>query len=99
MTGLGVSLGMLGLALLEARDLRGIRSEMDIKGADIEALAVRERSTEMRQKLWLVGGGVALIAGGVLYVTGRNARKKAEAMYVAPTLMKGGGGITAGRRF
>lgn len=98
-TGLGVSLGMLGLALVEARDLKGIRDEMDIKGADLEALAARERSTEMRQKMWLIGGGVVLLAGGISYVTGRNARKKAEAMYVAPTFTKGGAGLTAGRRF
>lgn len=98
-TGLGVSLGMLGLALIEARDLQGIRDEMDVKGADLDALAARERSTEMRQKMWLIGGGVVLIAGGISYVTGRNARKKAEAMYVSPTFTKGGAGLTAGRRF
>ncbi|HSN25382.1 MAG TPA: hypothetical protein VLT45_03830 [Kofleriaceae bacterium] len=64
--------------------------------ANLEARAAMHQSREM----WaLAGGGLALVTGGVLYLTGRHDRHKAEAAVLAPTLTKGGAGLTLGGAF
>lgn len=101
LSGLAGSLAFLGLALYESGKVRDLHEQQrtDDPNADQDALARRVGSSELRQKLYLAGGGALLITGGLLYITGRNARKKAERLMVAPTLYKGGAGVAAGRRF
>ncbi len=98
---LGGTVATLGLALYEARKLMTIREDMAVNssGAELAALQDRESSASLRQKLFLGVGGAALLTGGLLYVTGRNDRKRAERAYVAPSLAKGSGGLVVGRRF
>jgi hypothetical protein len=98
---LGGSVAGLGLALLEARDLKATRADIDTAapGTDLDALRDRERGTALRQKMFLAAGGVAMLSGGLLYVTGRNDRIRAERAYVAPSLTKHGGGLVLGGRF
>ncbi|HEY5945495.1 MAG TPA: hypothetical protein VIV40_08385 [Kofleriaceae bacterium] len=98
---LGGSLGSLGLALLEAHRIDGLRSEIaaNAPGADLDALADRKDRAQLREKLFLGIGGVALVTGGILYVTGRADRKRAERAYVAPSLMKNGGSLVLGGRY
>jgi hypothetical protein len=98
---LGGSLGALALALLESGTINDIREEIaaNAPGTDLDTLRDRKSSAEVRQKLWLGAGGIVMITGGILYVTGRADRKRAEAAYVAPTLMKNGGGLVYGRKF
>jgi hypothetical protein len=98
---LGASVASLGIALLEARRIDNITEEIDADapGADLDALAARRDSAELRQKLFLVGGGATLITGGILYVMGRADRKRAERAYVAPSLMRNGGGLVLGGKF
>lgn len=97
----GGCLASLGLALVEARRLVEIRDDMrtNAPGTNLDALADRESSAGLRQKLFLGVGGAALITGGILYVTGRADRKRAERAMVAPTLTKGGGGLAVSGRF
>lgn len=97
----GTSVASFGLALVEARKLRDIREDLEATppGASLDALENRRDSASLRQKLFVLGGGVALVTGGILYVTGRNDRKRAERAYVAPSLVKGGGGVVLGGRF
>ena len=98
---LGGSVASLGLALLEARELKNIRADQraSAPGTDQDALADRERSASLRQKLFLGAGGGALLTGGLLYVLGRNDRIRAERAYVAPSLTTRGGGLVLGGRF
>lgn len=98
---LGGCVASLGFALLEARKLTEIREDMrtNAPGTNVGALADRESAAGLRQKLFLGIGGAALITGGILYVTGRADRKRAERAMVAPTLTKGGAGLAVGGRF
>lgn len=98
---LGGSVAALGLALLEAQRIARIQTELatDDPGLDIDSLHAREDSAAFRQKMFLISGGVAMITGGILYVTGRNDRKRQERAYVAPSLLKNGAGVVMGRRF
>lgn len=103
LSGLAGSLAFLGLALYEARALTNLGEDMraakNDPSVDFDALADREDSARLRQKLYLVAGGAALITGGILYVTGRNDRKKAERALIAPTVTKNGAGLVYGRTF
>jgi hypothetical protein len=101
LSGLGGSLVFLGLSLWEGDKLRDIHKQQrtDDPTVDQDALADREGSASLRQKLYLIAGGATLITGGILYVTGLNARKKAERTLVAPTVSKNSAGLTLGRRF
>ena len=98
---LGGSLASLGLSLWESSKADVLRKEIadNAPGTNIEALESRKSSAELRQKLWLGAGGVTLVTGGILYVLGRADRKRAERAYVAPSLMKNGGGLTVGGKF
>lgn len=97
----GGSVVSLGMGLVEARTLRDMREDLAATppGASLDALEDRRDRAALRQKLFIVGGGVALVTGGILYVMGRKDRKEAERAYVAPTLVKGGGGVVLGGRF
>jgi hypothetical protein len=97
----GGSVASLGLALLEGGTLKDIGEDIQTTppGSSLDALEARRDRASLRQKLFLIGGGVTLITGGILYVTGRNDRKRAERAYVAPSLVKGGGGVVLGGRF
>jgi hypothetical protein len=101
LSGLGGSLVFLGLSLWEGSKLRDIHKQQrtDDPTVNQDALADREGSASLRQKLWLVAGGATLITGGILYITGLNARKKAERTLVAPAVTKNSAGLTLGRRF
>ena len=98
---LGGTLTSLGLSLYEARKITEDRRTIAASkpGTDIDAVQDRKESAELRQKLWLAAGGATLITGGLLYITGRADRKRAERAYVAPSLSKGGGGLVFGGRF
>jgi tetratricopeptide (TPR) repeat protein len=98
---LGGSVASLGLALLEGQQVKQLREKQDLNvpGTDLDALADRERSADLRQKLYLGAGGVTLITGGILYVLGRADRKRAERAYVAPSLTKNGSGLVLGGSF
>src|SRR5687768_980183 len=91
---LGGSLATLGLAVYESRKITEDRLTLAANkpGTDIEAIVDRKESAELRQKIWLAAGGVTLITGGLLYISGRADRKRAERAYIAPSLAKGGGG-------
>lgn len=98
---IGGSIGCLGLVLFEAHEIKQLNAEIaeDRPGADIDALTHRKDNAALRQKIWLAAGGVALLTGGILYVTGRADRKRAERAYVAPRLTKHGGGVVLGGIF
>ena len=98
---MGGSIASLGLVLLEAQKVQQLRKDIanDRPGTDVDALEDRKASAQLRQKLWLGVGGVALITGGILYVIGRADRKRAERAYVAPSLTKSGGGLVVGGTF
>jgi hypothetical protein len=98
---MGGSLVSLGLVVLETRKVGDLVDEIEANqpGADLDALESRKASAELRQKVYLVVGGATLFTGGILYVLGRADRKRAERAYVAPSLMKNGGGLVLGGRF
>ena len=98
---LGGSVASLGLALLEARRIQNLGEQIDANspGTDLAVLEDRKDSAALRQKVFLVAGGATLITGGILYVTGRADRKRAERAYVAPSLTKNGGALVLGGRF
>ncbi len=98
---MGGSIASLGLVLLEARKIEHITEEMtaNAPGTDLEALGDRKDAAELRQKIFLGAGGIALITGGILYITGRADRKRAERAYVAPSLTKSGAGLVLGGKF
>jgi hypothetical protein len=98
---MGASVASLGLVLYEAHKIEQITEDMteNRPGTDLDALADRKDSAELRQKLYLGAGGIALITGGILYITGRADRKRAERAYVAPSLTKSGAGLVLGGKF
>ncbi len=98
---MGASVASLGLVLYEAHKIEQITEDMteNRPGTDLEALADRKDSAELRQKIYLGAGGIALITGGILYITGRADRKRAERAYVAPSLTKSGAGLVLGGKF
>jgi hypothetical protein len=98
---LGGTLTSLGLALYEARKAEKLLQEMDanLPGADLDQLERQKDSAKLREKLYLGAAGVTMLTGGILYVLGRADRKRAERAYVAPSLLKNGGGLVAGGRF
>ena len=102
--GLGLLAGSLvgvGMALYESGTINDIREELaaDIPGTNVEALEDRKSSAELRQKLYLGVGGIAMVTGGILYALGRADRKRQERAYVAPSLLKNGGGLVFGGKF
>jgi hypothetical protein len=99
---LGGTVGSLGLSLLEARRIKEARADINAAsapGTNLDALIDRRDGAELRQKLFLAVGGATLLTGGILYVTGRAERKRAEQAYVAPSLNKNGAGLVLGGRF
>ena len=98
---LAAGLGGLGVALYEGSEVARVRAEQrqNDPTSDQDALQAEAASHILKQKLWLAGGGVTLLTGGILYVIGRNDRHKAEKAMIAPTANKNGGGIVVGRRF
>jgi tetratricopeptide (TPR) repeat protein len=101
LTGIGLSLTSLGLALYEARRVTDLTEQMNVKaaGTPLGVLEDRRDRASLHQKLYLAGGGVALLTGGLLYVLGRADRKRQERAYVAPSLTKNSGGIVLGGKF
>jgi hypothetical protein len=98
---LAAGVGGLGVALYEGREVARVRGAqlVDDPTVDADALAAKANSHELKQKLWLVGGGATLITGGILYVIGRNDRKSAERAMIAPTATKNSAGVVYGRKF
>jgi hypothetical protein len=98
---MGGTIASLGLALFEARRIEHLNDDIteNRPGTNLDALEDRKSSAELRQKLFLVAGGATLITGGILYVTGRADRKRAERAYVAPSLTKSSGGLVLGGKF
>jgi hypothetical protein len=99
---LGGTVASLGLSLLEARRIKDARADIaaaSAPGTNTDALIDRRDRAELHQKLFLAVGGATLLTGGILYVTGRAERKRAEQAYVAPSLTKGGAGLVLGGRF
>jgi hypothetical protein len=98
---IGTSVVSLGLVVLETRKLGDIVDEIEANqpGANLDVLEDRKASAQLRQKLYLGVGGATLLTGGILYVLGRADRKRAERAYVAPSLIKNGGGLVLGGRF
>jgi hypothetical protein len=98
---LAAGIGGLGVALYEGSEVARVRAEQhsNAPSVDQDALEAEAQKHLFNQKLWLAGGGVTLLTGGILYVIGRNDRHKAEKAVVAPTVNKNGGGLVVGRRF
>lgn len=100
---LGVGIGSLGMALYEGRELAHVRAAQLVNDptTDADALARQANDHSRNQRLWLLGGGVTLVTGGLLYVIGRHDRKQqdARALTIAPTASKNGGGLVLGRAF
>jgi hypothetical protein len=98
---LGGALTSMGLAYRETREIAVIRHELAARGpgTDVEALVARDDAAQLRFKMFLGLGGVALVTGGILYATGRADRKRAERAYLAPSVTKHGGGVVFGGRF
>jgi hypothetical protein len=102
--GLGLvaaSVVSLGLALREGGKVVDMRNEIDSQpaGVNLDALRAREDSAQLHQKLYLVGGGAALITGGILYVLGRRDRINANRTYVAPNIGRGMASVSLSRGF
>jgi hypothetical protein len=98
---LATGIGGLGVALYEGREVARVRAAQRVNDptVDQDALQAQAESHILKQKVWLVGGGVTLLTGGILYVIGRNERHKAEKAMIAPTVNKNGGGLVVGRKF
>lgn len=102
---MALALASVGFALYEGEQVAADSRQLDAldpmqmhpaSTASLEARAAMHQSREM----WaLAGGGLALVTGGVMYLTGRHDRHKAEAAVLAPTLTKGGAGLTLGGAF
>jgi hypothetical protein len=61
--------------------------------ANVAELDARGQSYSVRETALLVTGGVALATAGVLFVTGRTARRSTERLTIAPSVSHTGGGI------
>ncbi len=101
LTGLAGTIALFGLALYEGNQVIDFRNQQDdnVAGVDQNVLAAREHTAYTREMLFLAAGGAALITSGVLYISGRYDRHKAEQTLLAPTVHRGGGGLALGRRF
>jgi len=97
----GLSVVSLGLALREGGKVVDLRTEIDNKpaGVDLDGLRDRESSAQLRQKLFLVGGGAALLSGGIMYVLGRRDRLAAEKTLVVPNIGRGQASVSVSRKF
>ncbi len=95
----------VGFALYEGEQVASDNRQLDAldpsqshpaSTASLEARAAMHQSREM----WaLAGSGLALVTGGVLYLTGRHDRHKAEAAVLAPTVSRSGAGMTLSGSF
>jgi hypothetical protein len=101
LSGLAGSVACLGLTLYESRRITNLEEEMAATRVESElsVLADRKSSASLRQKLFLGTAGATMMTGGILYVLGRADRKRAERAYVAPSLIKNGGGMVFGGKF
>jgi hypothetical protein len=100
---LAMGVGGFGMALYEGRELARVRKAQQINDPTVDAdeLAAQGDAHVRNQKLWLLGGGVTLVTGGIMYALGRHDRKTqdARALAIGPTATKGGGGLVVGGRF
>lgn len=96
-----VSIASFGVGLYDGRELAKVRADqaVDAPGADQDALAAREHSLALQQKLVLGIGGATIITGGILYLTGRTDRHKADRALIGPTVSKSGAGLVLTRPF
>ena len=100
---LAAGVGGFGMALYEGRELARVRHDQLINDPSVNAedLAAQGDAHRRNQKLWLVGGGVTMVTGGILYAVSRHHRKTqdARALTLAPAASKNGGGVVMGGRF
>ena len=94
-----------GFALYEAEQVASDNRQLDALDptqshpASTTGLEARAAMHESRETWLLAGGGLALVTGGVLYLTGRHDRHRAEAAILAPTMTKGGAGLSLSGAF
>ncbi|MBV8758458.1 MAG: hypothetical protein JO257_14330 [Deltaproteobacteria bacterium] len=105
LAGMAIAVASLGFALYEGNQLASDNRELDALDpmathpASTAGLEARAAMHASRENWFLAGAGVAMVAGGVLYLTGRHDRHKAEAALVAPTITKNGAGVTLSGSF
>jgi tetratricopeptide (TPR) repeat protein len=68
--------------------------EMGAKWKDVKELDARGRRDSTLATVFAVGGGAAAIAGGVMYLMGRNEAKRAEGRKISIAPTPGGGQVS-----
>jgi len=105
MIGGGVGLVTLGLGFYFGAQAKKINDDIEDQGVnemwrnDIRAYMDKGQRYEYMQIGFLVGGGLLVVGGTVVYMLGRNKTTAAEQMTVTPSVTPGGGGVTLSGRF
>ena len=105
MIGGGVGLVTLGLGFYFGAQAKKINDDVEDQGMnemwrnDIRAYMDKGQRYEYMQIGFLVGGGLLVVGGTVVYMLGRNKTTAAEQMTVTPSVTPGGGGVTLSGRF
>jgi len=105
MIGGGVGLVTLGLGFYFGAQAKKINDDIEDQGMnemwrnDIRAYMDKGQRYEYMQIGFLVGGGLLVVGGTVVYMLGRNKTTAAEQMTVTPSVTPGGGGVTLSGRF
>ena len=94
-----------GIALYEGEQVASDNRQLDALDptqqhpASTRGLEARAAMHDSRENWLLAGGGLALVTGGVMYLTGRHDRHRAEAAILAPTVSKSGAGMALSGSF
>lgn len=106
----GLGIGAVGVIGLGAGVYFGIQAKnasdtitnhkaTDPWPANIKQIEADGQADENKQVELLIGGGVALVAGGVLYFIGRSRASSGEHVSIAPVITPNGAGLAAFGRY
>ena len=93
--GLGVGV-YFGLQAKNASDTISNHKTTDPWPANIKQIEADGQADEDKQVEFLIGGGVALVAGGVLYFIGHARASSSEHVSIAPVITPNGAGLAIG---
>jgi len=93
--GLGVGV-YFGLQAKNASDTISNHKTTDPWPANIKQIEADGQADENKQVEFLIGGGVALVAGGVLYFVGHARASSSEHVSIAPVITPNGAGLAVG---
>ena len=96
--GLGVGV-YFGLQAKNASDTISNHKMTDPWPANIKQIEADGQADENKQVELLIGGGVALVAGGVLYFVGHARASSSEHVSIAPVITPNGAGLAAFGRY